>query len=103
MNIRYPALQGKRDANEPEIIKALLAVGASVEQLPTGRGVPDLLCGYMGMNYLLEVKTETGQLNAKQIAWHGSWHGKVSVVRTPAEALKAIGVELDERCRLAGL
>jgi hypothetical protein len=103
--MRYPALQGKRDANEPAIIKALEAAGATVEPLPTGRGVPDLLVGFNDFNQLLEVKTHQGVLNPKQVKWHGNWNGSVHTVRTPAQALAAIGYEepLDCRCRRNGL
>ena len=101
--MRYPALQGKRDANEPEIIAALESAGATVEQLPTGKGVPDLLVGYEGKNYLIEVKTAKGHLNCKQFKWHCAWSGQVEVVYTPQQALDAIGMDLDDRCRSAGL
>ena len=102
MSYRYPATQGERDTNEPEIISALEAVGATVEQLPTGKGVPDLLAGYKGENYLLEVKRnpEKGKvyashvkLNPKQEIWHKCWRGSVSIVHTPGEALRAIGLK----------
>ena len=111
--MRYPALQGKRDANEPQIIAALEAAGATVEQLPTGRGLADLLVGFTYIddlwctcrdNYLIEVKTPKGKLNSKQIKWHNEWNGQVAVVRTPEEALAVIGVDipLDDRVRRAG-
>ena len=92
---RWPALQGKRDANEPENIAALEAVGATVEQIPTGRGVPDLLVGYKGKCYLLEVKMPNGKLNKKQVKWHGNWKGQCCVVRNAQEALDAIGYDVD--------
>ena len=94
--MRYPATQGQRDANEPQIIKALEMAGATVEPLPTGKGVPDLLVGYRGINILMEVKKEVVKgkvfasdvkLNAKQVIWHELWKGQVVVVRTPEEAL----------------
>lgn len=88
--MRYPALQGKRDENEPEIIAALEAVGATVEQIPTGKGVPDLLIGY-GNNFLLEVKIIGGKLNKKQQVWHREWKGQKAVVHTPEDALRVIG------------
>ena len=120
---RWPALQGKRDKNEPEIIEALINAGATVEQIPTGRGVCDLLVGVTSIddlwctvrtNYLMEVKTLTGKLNDKQVEWHGRWKGQKCVVRTPAEALAVIGLcydvdcgrwggDIDCRCRKAGL
>ena len=110
--MRYPATQGQRDSNEADIIKALEAVGATVEQLPTGKGVPDLLVGikHFGIdgqrsgrpvNYLIEVKQqpEKGkvfksqvQLNDKQKEWHSTWKGQKAVVHTIEEALAVIDV-----------
>ena len=103
--MRYPALQGRRDANEPEIIAALEEVGAKVVQIPTGKGVPDLLVGFDSGNYLLEIKMPERRLNQKQWEWHDTWPGQVDVVRSPCEALEAIGVctDLDCKCRSAGL
>ena len=117
---RYPALQGKRDANEPSIIAALEAAGATVSQIATGKGVPDLLvgadmpcphCGFMfPQNKLEEVKTEHGKLNAKQRKFFRLHKGQADVVRTPQEALAVIGVlhavpgtDIDSKCRRAGL
>lgn len=104
--MRYPALQGKRDQNEPEIIEALEGVGATVVQNPVGKGQPDLIVGYMGVTYLLEVKMPGNKLNPKQVKWHWNWSGQVDVVTTPDEALAAIGAldkPVDQRCREAGL
>ena len=100
---RFAALTGRRDASEAAIIKALVAAGATVEPIPTGRGFPDLVVGFHGDNFLLEVKIKTGTLNAKQIDWHKTWAGSACVVRTPCEALRAIGADLDTVCRCAGL
>ncbi len=45
------------DRNQPEIVAALRAAGATVEYLhAVGGGCPDLLVGYRGANYVLEVK-----------------------------------------------
>jgi len=85
----------QRDANEPEIVTALEAVGASVERLDAGPGgIPDLLVGYRGANYLLEVKTASGKLRRAQLTWHPEWRGQVSVVRTAEEAWAVIGAEV---------
>jgi hypothetical protein len=97
-----------RDSNEPEIVTALEAVGASVTRLGS-KGVPDLLVGYRGETFLLEVKhvdakgktvrrwsggkkpDERG-LTEQQQTWWATWTGKPPViVRTPEEALRAIG------------
>lgn len=96
-----------RDKNEPEIIKALEAIGAYVQKLHEG-GVPDLLVGYEGHTYLLEVKGPLGKkggassvsLTETQVKWWGRWKGSAPViVRSVDEALDAIGVHR----RLPGL
>ncbi len=85
----------RRDRNEPEIIAALEAVGASVQPLEAGGGgVPDLVVGFREVNYLLEVKAPTGDLTPAQKRWHPSWRGQVCVVRTVEEAWAAIGAEV---------
>ena len=105
--MRYPALAGRRDANEAEIITALEAVGATVDQNPIGKGAPDLDVGYDGQNFKMEVKMPNGKLNAKQVVWHGRWKGQKCVVRTPAEALAVLGISYgdsrDDWARRAGL
>ena len=85
-------MAGKRvDANQAAIVKALREHGASVELLhEAGRGVPDLLVGYRGRNYLIEVKTDACKLNARQKRWHKEWKGEVWVVRKIIEALAII-------------
>jgi hypothetical protein len=82
----------RRDKNEPDIIAALLAAGASVSQL-SGKGLPDLLVGYQGINYLLEVKNpDGGKLQPDQVAFIEGWQGRpVVVVWSVADALRAIG------------
>ena len=62
-------------------------MGATVQILSAvGKGCPDLLVGYKGMNILLEVKTGNGKLTPDQITWPGGWDGRVHICRTPAEA-----------------
>lgn len=89
----------RRDDNEAAIVEALTAAGASVTPI-SAKGAPDLLVGYRGKTRLMEVKraagprggTSRGELTADQIAWRAAWQGEPPViVRTPAEALAAIG------------
>jgi hypothetical protein len=71
----------RTDANHEEIVKALRAVGASVQSLaPVGHGVPDLLVGYQGKTILMEVKDGTKspskrQLTEDQVKWIDAWSG----------------------------
>lgn len=87
--MRYDA---KADANQPEIVDTLRAAGCVVQHLHTvGRGVPDLLVSRHGVNYLIEVKTEDGELTKAEKAWIAAWDAPVYVVRTVEEALQAVG------------
>ena len=88
-------MKHKTDHNQAEIIKALRAVGATVQDLSkVGKGAPDILVGFHGCNYLMEIKNPDtkGKLNLMQRIWHQDWRGQVVVVRTVEEALREIGV-----------
>jgi hypothetical protein len=83
------------DSNHNEIVEALRDIGASVTSMAAvGMGFPDLAVGFRGRNYLLEIKGPKGELNDYQRAFHGMWKGRISVVRTADEALRAIGAIL---------
>ena len=86
--LRYDA---RRDKNEAEIIEALRWQGASVQSL-SAKGVPDLLVGYLGKNYLIEVKSKGKGLNANQREWHNNWDGEIHVVSTAEEALAVLEI-----------
>lgn len=86
------------DRNQPEIVQALRSVGCSVQPLhQVGGGVPDLLVGIGGLNYLLEVKDgakppSARALNADQVVWHRDWRGQRVVVESVEDALAAVGL-----------
>ena len=88
----------KVDDNQRAVVAALRGVGASVEHLHrVGGGCPDVLVGYRGVNYVLEVKDgrkppSAQKLTDWQVAWHRDWRGAVVVVNSPEAALAAIGV-----------
>ena len=93
--------RGRIDANQREIVAALRAVGCSVESLAQlGGGVPDLLVGRGGVNYLLEVKDglkppSRRVLTDDEAGWHRNWRGGVVVVKSVSDALRAVGVVTD--------
>lgn len=81
------------DANQEEIIKALRGAYASVQPIHTvGAGVPDLLVGYRGKNFLFEIKDGNKykshqKLTPHQEKWHEEWRGQVVVVNSVRDAL----------------
>jgi hypothetical protein len=85
------------DGSHEAIVKALRAAGCTVQSLAVcGGGAPDLLVGYRGSNHLLEVKLphKSSKLNDAQREWHRVWRGIVTVVRSPEQALEAVGASL---------
>jgi len=90
----------KVDANQTEIVRALRDLGASVQSLANvGKGVPDLLVGWRGQNYLLEIKDGAKQackqrLTPDQVEWHGCWLGQVVVVNSVDAALRVLGARV---------
>ena len=93
----------KVDRNQSEIVAALRQAGATVEPLHTvGKGCPDLLVGFRGANYLLEVKDGQAspsrrQLNETQVDWHATWRGRVCKVDSIKQAYAAVGITAQTR------
>ena len=90
-------LTHKPDANQSEIIDGLRSLGATVVSLSNvGGGCPDIVIGYKGVNYLVEIKDgnkpkSERELRAKQHAFFDSWKGQVEVATSLDECLKIIG------------
>ena len=81
------------DKNQRDIVAALRDLGASVQCLHViGRGCPDLLIGFRGVNLLAEVKDGAGTLTDDEKNWHASWRGQIVIVRTVDDALALLGV-----------
>ena len=84
------------DANHREIVAALRGIGASVQSLAdVGKGTPDLLVGYRGVNYLFEVKDGAKCKSATALTdherkWHETWRGNVKTVFSAISAINAI-------------
>jgi len=86
------------DANQKDIVAALRAVGAMVVPChAVGKGFPDLLVGYLGDTWLLEIKDPSQpkhrhELTPPQKLFHAAWMGKpIVTVFTVKEALQSIG------------
>jgi hypothetical protein len=81
------------DGNQPEIVKALRRIGASVQLLHTvGQGCPDLLAALAGRNVLFEVKDPAQppskrKLTDDEAVWFGNWKGEAHVIETAEQAI----------------
>lgn len=74
----------KIDANQRIITAALRQAGCTVATLYSSghdhsAGLPDLLIGRAGINYLAEVKVPKEKLNTVQREWHSAWRGAVMI------------------------
>ena len=86
------------DSNQPVIVTALRRVGATVT--PThmvGAGFPDIVCGFRGVTYTMEIKDgalppSARKLTPDEARWHSMWAGHKCIVKSPEEALEAIGI-----------
>jgi hypothetical protein len=76
----------RRDANEPPIVLALIEMGCSVIKTDAC----DLVVGYKGRNYLLEVKMPKAEIKPSQKHLLKTWKGQYSIVYTVQEAINII-------------
>ena len=87
----------KVDLNQMEIVATLRKIGATVQSLASvGNGCPDLLVGFRGINYLMEVKDgdkapSAQKLTPDQVKWHIEWRGEVHIVRSIYDAFEVLG------------
>lgn len=87
------------DANQPEIVDMLRKIpGCTVQPLhQVGKGCPDLLIGWMGDNYLIELKDgdkppSKRKLTKDEKRWHHKWAGQVHVANDFDECLAVLGL-----------
>jgi hypothetical protein len=80
-----PRFRQQRDSNHETISEALQWHGCIVADLAeAGGGVPDLLVGYRGIIFLVEVKSPVGVLSPKQRAFFDTW------IEYPALVLRTV-------------
>lgn len=75
--------KNKRDANEGQVVATLRAHGLSVVSLDTP---VDLLCGFGGQTWAVEVKDGKAPLTEAQIAFYEAWRGNHTIIRSVADA-----------------
>lgn len=81
----------KADANQPEIVAAIRAIGGTVLHMHTlGHGAPDIAIGYGGLTLLAEIKDGSKKLTPDELAWHESWTGGCYLIRNIEDAARAV-------------
>ena len=88
---------GRTDANQKEIVGFLRAIpGVTVISLASmGKGIPDILVGYRGSNYLFELKDPDKPPSARALTpdqreFHAAWTGHVEVAETFGQILESM-------------
>ena len=92
-------MRAKRvDGNQADIVRALRIVGCNVAITSAlGDGFPDIVVGYRGTIYMVEIKDGTlphsgRKLTTAEENFHERWAGYVHIVNSVDEALQLIGV-----------
>lgn len=86
----------KIDDNQTEIVKALRKMGCSVSVTSAvGSGFSDLVVGYRGTNFLVEIKDGSKppskqKLTPDQVEFHRYWRGQVAVANSIDEAIRIV-------------
>lgn len=77
--------------NHEEIAEAFRSLGCSVfDTADLGGGFPDLVVGLIGVNLLVEVKTDDGSLEPAQVRFVDEWRGQYEIVRSVDGAVQLV-------------
>jgi hypothetical protein len=88
------------DDNHRAVKRALEQIGCSVLDLAAvGGGAPDLVVGWRGRNFLVEVKDGSKppskrRLTPQQQTFHAQWRGQIMVVTGVADAIDRLQEQL---------
>jgi hypothetical protein len=74
------------DTNQKELVEYLRKIGISVLHLHgVGQGCPDIACGFSGLTFLAEIKTEKGKDTKAQKELMKWWTGGKYYLRNKAD------------------
>ena len=90
-------MRAKRvDANQKKIVEQLRKIGASVTVTSMmGEGFPDVVVGFRGKNFLIEIKDESKSPSQRKLTpdeqrWHLRWRGQAAICKNFDEILDII-------------
>ena len=80
------------DANQADIVRALRGIGASVLHCHTLKNAFDILVGYRGRTFLMEIKaSEKEKLTPGEAEFKANWRGsEYHIVYTADQAIRII-------------
>lgn len=91
---------GRTDANQSAVVDALRRLGCSVAITSgAGNGLPDIICGWRGINLLIEIKDQDKVPSAKKLTpaeahFVANWKGRpVKIIESPEEAVNYVLAE----------
>lgn len=87
----------RTDRNHAEIINALRKI-PNISVFSThevGKGFPDIVIGYKGVNYLIEIKDgnkppSARKLTDAELQFHSNWKGQIKIVNNFDELLNIL-------------
>lgn len=82
----------RSDANQLEIIDFCRSIGASVQVISMVDNFVDLCVGFMGVNYLFEVKGKKTKVTPEQKRLHVTWSGKIHVIRSIEDVIAVMPI-----------
>jgi len=82
----------RADTNQPDIVRKLRSLGASIWHTHTiGRGGPDIVIGYCGVNVLAEIKRDEREpLTTAEFKFHAAWRGRIVRLTNECEAAQLL-------------
>jgi hypothetical protein len=86
------------DDNHNEIVGALRDIGATVKSTAILKGFVDIVVGYRGKNYLMEIKDGSKvpsrrKLTPDEQVFHDEWKGEALIVESVEDAIRALGAK----------
>lgn len=89
----------KVDNNQPELVKQIRRLPGVTVVLThiVGNGFVDAVIGFMGRNYLAEIKDPSQPPSKRKLTpdeenFHKQWTGQISVVETIDDVIKILGL-----------
>jgi len=91
----------RTDANHKKLIDKIRQIpSASVFSThEVGKGFPDIVVGYRGLNYMFEIKdgkktASKKKLTQAEIKFHSNWTGQISVVEKIEDILNILKIKV---------